>query len=457
MEKKISVAAVAVAAAVTVAVAAFVLMEGDDDKGRSKISIGEIGTFVPIYGNATGDLYIDDDDTNALQSIIEGRTAWDRERAPYADANVDGVIDSRDVDIVKNIIAKNPCTVYYEDYYGDTTAVNFPLTNRNIAVTYYQQAEACAILGVLGDVKVASRAATAYSTMWPSLKEAVPWGTTGSSAITDDAVEKFIDNGVTLVVCTPRTENRELAQRLHDERGIDFIQLWYNGEYCISTIQTMAILMDRQDESKRYADYCNGVIDDLASKIKDKSAKRLLVISGYNSDNDQLSVLGNGRHGSYVLVNKYLGDAYTEDGTNQFGFVYHNVEWLVQNGQRFDAIVYCMSGSSGFSTDEKTGTYVSQDAYNRKFEETVRYFGKVGAYESGNVVGSEYPNTFGFSAYALLEIIAAQLYPGLFSLDDGVAKLQEWFDRINVVDIDVRTQGAYSYTGDDYRAGYPQL
>lgn len=458
MDKKSTIIIAAAVVIVAVAAIAFVMLgDSDEKKDYSETSIGEIGTYVPIFGNATGDLYIDEDDVDMLQSIVNGDIEWGEKKAPFADADRDGKITQNDVDLVKKIIAVEPCTVYYQDYFGEDTAVNFPLTNRNIAVTYYQQAEACAILGVLDKVNVASRAATVYEDLWPSLKDAVPWGTTGSSAITDDAVEKFIDNDVSLVICTPRVENKELAQRLHAERGIDFIQLWYNGNYCISTIQTMGILMDCQDRSEKYMNYCNGVIKDLESKITDTTSKKILVVNGYNASKDSLTIMANERHGSYALINKYLGKAYTEDGTNQFGFVYHNVEWMIENSQKFDSIVYCMSGNSGFSTNQDTKTYYTHEEYNEAFETAVSYFSKVKAYEDGNIIGSVYANTFGFSAYAFLKLIAAQLYPDLFSLEDGIEEVQYWFDNFNTTKIDVTKVGAYSYTGDGYKTSYPKM
>lgn len=455
MDKKMMIAIAAVVVIAVAACAAYAV-NNNNDKGSTPSPIGEIGTYVPIYGNVNNDLYIDNEDVKVLQKMANKEMDWDKDKYPYADANQNGEIDQGDVDIVKKIINKEKCTVYYQDYYGDVTAVNFPLSDRNIAVTYYQQAEACAILGVLDNVTVASKAATVYSDLWPTLNDAVEWGTTGSSAITDDAVEKFIDNDVTLVICTPRTENRELAQRLHEERGIDFIQLWYNGNYCISTIQTMAILMDCQERSEKYKSYCEGIADELSSKITAENKKNILVANGYNASNDQLSILGNERHGSYVLMNKYLGNAYYEDGTNQFGFVYKNVEWLVENSQKFDYIVLCQSGNAGFSNNQTTGEVYTHEEYNTQFEEAVSYFGKVKAYEDGNVIGSVYPNTFGFSAYPFLKLIAAQMYPDLFSLEDAVNDIQEWFDTFGVVSIDVSEFGAYSYTGDGYHANYPQ-
>ncbi len=462
MNKK-NVLIIAVAAVAVVAVAAAVLLvNNNDSKDYSKVDIGEIGTYVPIFGNANNDLYIDHEDTKMLRYVIdkiskEGETGWDKTKVPFADANCDGVIDEKDIDLVNNIINKKSCKVYYKDYFGDVTEVSFPMVNRNIAVTYYQQAEACAILGVLDKVNVASKAATVYGTMWPSLKKAVEWGTTGSSAITDDAVEKFINNDVTIVVCTPRIENKDLGQRLHKERGIDFIQLWYNGNYCISTIQTMGILMNCQEKSEAYMKYCNNIAGELKSKISNKASKNLLVISGYDASNDKIAILANERHGSYVLIDKYLGNAYYEKGENQFGFVYRNVEWLVENGSKYDNIVFCMSGFSGYSDDQATGTYYSKEIYNTKFEDAVSYFSKVPAHKNGNIVGSVYPNTFGFSAYAILKVIAAQMYPDLFDLNDAMKTLQDWFDNYNVVDIDVTKNGPITYTGKKYQASYPQL
>ena len=451
MNNKI-LAVIAVVIIVAAGCSVILLTKNGSDE-NSRIKTDEV---TAVYGNANYDYALDDLDVKFLEDIVSGKTTWDKTKYPLADANQDGEITQADIDLVKKIINKEKCTVYYQDYYGDVTAVNFPLSDRNIAVTYYQQAEACAILGVLDNVTVASKAATVYSDLWPTLNDAVEWGTTGSSAITDDAVEKFIDNDVTLVICTPRTENRELAQRLHEERGIDFIQLWYNGNYCISTIQTMAILMDCQERSEKYKSYCEGIADELSSKITAENKKNILVANGYNASNDQLSILGNERHGSYVLMNKYLGNAYYEDGTNQFGFVYKNVEWLVENSQKFDYIVLCQSGNAGFSNNQTTGEVYTHEEYNTQFEEAVSYFGKVKAYEDGNVIGSVYPNTFGFSAYPFLKLIAAQMYPDLFSLEDAVNDIQEWFDTFGVVSIDVSEFGAYSYTGDGYHANYPQ-
>jgi hypothetical protein len=57
----------------------------------------------------------------------------------------------------------------------------------------------------------------------------------------------------------------------------------------------------------------------------------------------------------------------------------------------------------------------------------------------------------------MLPMIAAQLYPELFSVEDALEDLQEWFDTINKATVDVKTQGAFSYTGTAYETNYPQV
>ena len=52
---------------------------------------------------------------------------------------------------------------------------------------------------------------------------------------------------------------------------------------------------------------------------------------------------------------------------------------------------------------------------------------------------------------------AAQIYPDEFTLEDALSDLQEWFGTFNVVDLDVKTDGAISYTGTGYEVSYPQM
>lgn len=455
MDKRIVIVAVVIII-VAIAAVAYVALDDDDDskKDFSETAIGGVGTYVPIYGNATGDLYINQDDVDMLQQIVDGDLVWDKTKSPYADANLDGSITEADIQIVKNIIDSKSCTVYYENYFGEPQKINFPLVNRNIAVTYSQQAEACSILGLMDNIKVASRAATdLYSNLYPHLKEAVPWGSTGSSAIDDDAVEKFLNNDISVIVCTPRTENKEICDRLSSERNMDIIMLWYAGEYAIPTIQTMGILFDAQDKSQKYMDYANGITEDLKTKITDNVKKSILVVRNATASSGNVRLMVSDIHGSVYMIDTYLGNAYKTDTTNQFGFLNVTTEWVIENNQKFDyfALIWYPAGYA----DGDNG-YNTQADYNSSFETVTSNLERTNAYRNGNIVSTSYDNMFSFSAYAFLKILAAQIYPDLFSLEDAIKDLQNWFDTVDICNVDVSKDGTYIYTGSNYKTSYPQ-
>ena len=464
MDKQTTTIIAVVAVVAVVAVAAFFVL-GNNSKDYSDTEIGEIGTYVPIYGNATGDLYIDKEDVAMLNQIIDGKMTWDKKKAPFADADQDGKITSKDVDLVKKIIDKEKCTVYYLDYYDEVEKVNFPLVDRNIAVTYYQQAEACNILGLMDNIKCASLAAAGqYCTLYPHLKTLTDnqkFGTTGSSTLNDDAIEKIIANNVTVIVSTPSTQNYEPTKALREDKGIDTINLWYNGAYCYSTLMTMGIFMDRIDKVEDYMDFCDDVVKKITSKISDKDKKDILLMDSYYASSAKYSFIASDANGSFTMINRYLANVYSADDASQFGFVQRDIEWLTANQAKYDAVVIAPT-PCGFRDLRVDGTYqpgeyYSRTDYNAQCEAQFETLERTNAHKNGNLIITSYDNTFGYSTYAMLPIIAAQLYPDLFSLEDGLEILQDWFDNINKADIDVDKQGAFSYTGSVYKVSYPQV
>jgi iron complex transport system substrate-binding protein len=75
-----------------------------------------------IYGNANGDMNIDQQDIDLIEQIAAGKTA----STDLADANQDGKVDSKDVDQVKAIIAGTATEMYVKDALGHPVKVNTP-------------------------------------------------------------------------------------------------------------------------------------------------------------------------------------------------------------------------------------------------------------------------------------------------------------------------------------------
>jgi len=410
-------------------------------------------TTVPIYGNANNDLYIDSYDVQAIQALADGKATWDQETMPYADANNDGKVDASDVELVKKIISKDKATVYYKNYFGEAQALNFPLTDRKICVTYWQQAEEMAILGEWDNVRVASANVTERNGLLYDLTNVKTIGTVGSSKITDAGVEVITNEGIDLIVATPSSAVKETADKFI-EKGVDVVYLWYAAEYTIPTIMTMGILMDKEDKAQQYYDYCTNVESQINSKVSEKASVLVTCLfedeaSRYNSKGG-MDVLSGDQAGAYYLINK-IGNAYHADDTDNWGYSYRTTEWIIAN-DNFDWIIDCESGA-GFAN--VNGSFFTQDAYNERFEKNVVYYKGTNAYNKGNVIGSTFDFLSGFSGYAMLPVIASQMYgDDVYSMQDALENLQYWFDNFTAAKVDVTKDGGYRYTGTGFAASY---
>ena len=129
MDKKYIVfGLVAVVIVAGAAVAAYLILDDDDD---SDVPVNYDGRLM-IYGNATNDDYLDEDDLDFIESIVSGDAAWDRSKNPYADANNDGSVDAADVEFVKRLINREPMMIWYHDDKYGPSEIKYPL--KNIAV-----------------------------------------------------------------------------------------------------------------------------------------------------------------------------------------------------------------------------------------------------------------------------------------------------------------------------------
>lgn len=128
MMMKIAALAVVV---VVIAAAALVLTGGDDDE-KSTYFEGE-DPVLSIFGNADGDRALDSKDVDIIEDVIsKGGNAKDY---PLCDANQDGIIDEKDVDLVKKLINHEECEVYVLclDKNGNPASVGIDYPLRDVA------------------------------------------------------------------------------------------------------------------------------------------------------------------------------------------------------------------------------------------------------------------------------------------------------------------------------------
>lgn len=123
--------------------AAFIMLKDDKDEYRSDDDTGRL----TIFGNATNDDYLDKEDVQYIQDIIDGK----KEATKFADANQDGNIDQADVEMVSKLVKREPMKVYYLNVDGKVASCSYPVTGGLIPL-YNKNLEALRTLGASSQV-----------------------------------------------------------------------------------------------------------------------------------------------------------------------------------------------------------------------------------------------------------------------------------------------------------------
>lgn len=131
MASTTKVVALAVIALILIGgIGAIFLINDDDDKGNP--ATGRL----QVYGNVNNDDHINSEDLEAFDQFLE---SWDSEAYPYADANLDGKLDSSDRMIIQKLINKEPQTVAYVNGLGEVAKADYPIKRIGIAGTMVHQ------------------------------------------------------------------------------------------------------------------------------------------------------------------------------------------------------------------------------------------------------------------------------------------------------------------------------
>lgn len=449
MEKNTKILAVIVVIIIIIAgcgAAAFIASDDDDDDTFTTDSVAQ------VYGNANMDFTIDSKDVDMIQDIVDGKTTWNSTTNPFADTNADGKITQDDVDLAKKIINKESCTLYYYDYWGNASALNYPITDPRICVTYWQQGEEMGILGLWDKIVVAN--ASVFSSSSTSIYDhtgITSVGTSGSSSSTvnDASQETIVDKKCNLIIASCYTSIKTACDNLATQ-GIQSIFLWHAGSYCLSTILTLGVILDKQDNAQKYVGYCDNVINTIQNKLKNTELVDTIILmmyeneANYYNSNSGITTYVNQPEGAWYLLGK-ISNVFTDTPTNtSLGRSFYSMEWYIENGSKYDYII---------DIEESTGLDGTQEKYNSRFEtNTSTYLSKTDAYQDGKVIGTTY--TFGgFAGYSSMMLVAWMLYPTIFTEEEGLNSMQEYYDEFTNANIDVHDRACY-YTGTAYSPLY---
>ncbi len=391
-----------------------------DDKALNQGYVFEVDTVAKVYGNANNDDRIDAADIDYIQKVINKTVSYDKARNPYVDANNDGVVDSKDIDQVRMIINKQKGVVWYENYYGETQKIDFPITGKKIGVTYWQQAQLIDLVGHWEDVVAANASVTqARSNQYDLSNVVYSYGTTGSSKLTEEFCEGYANAGVDLILGSPyKATVTEVANTYLPD--VPVITLGIGGASCVSSALTLGILMGAEDRAQKYEEYVCGIVDTVKqglSDIKNSEKPKMLVCRMYEDNDGYISRYGGilvncaNTDGSYQLLSMFA-DLYT-DNTEKSTTPSRSQEWILT--QDFD-LIFDMEVYTGFQTSSVPGEkFYTQDEYNKRFENSVEYFKGTDAYNNGGVLSSSYIFD-GYSGFASLMMSAHMIYPEQFTL-----------------------------------------
>jgi len=441
MSKGITLIVAAILAIATLGgVGYYLAMNSDDNKL-------DIEGDVPIFGNANGDAYIDGDDISTLESII--RDGWDKDENPLADANQDGKIDDDDIAIVKRIIAKEKTSIFYIDGVNEVSKCDFPLLDRKIALSSWQQADLVAILGLWDDVVGAYRGVVdSKSHYFPNTSSVYDFGT----AL--DSEEELLACGADLIIAS-QGKKAEYNGYIAGNPSLNIQALYFNifEESCVSTALTLGVLTCTSERAHEYAEYAQTLknkIEDRISTLDDSQLSKVVVTLMYENQSTRANIVlecpGSGAGNMMSKIAKVYDSSAKAASSGRLNV---DEEWfLAHDGTDYEFIIIQQEGTDVKKVDN---TYFTPKMYNDRFEDAVEFYKDTTAYDEGKILGTTFSYST-YTGYAHLMYVAWMLYPDLFSEDEAWDALQEFYDEFTTADIDVRTQGGWCYTGTGYEA-----
>lgn len=378
-----------------------------------------------IYGNANGDLVLDNEDINIIQDIIDGKK--DLVDYPMADANQDGEIDEADLAVVEALIAGNNTTVFVKCLNSEgeaiSVAVSYPM--RNVVPFGTNIIEPFLYVG--GGQYVAGYFSSTYAIQEASMRDAVDLKG-GSRDITDAAWQNFMQLdaslqdeggvGALLVDHSAKSFSENHFNDL-DAAGIPVIRYASADQVQeIATALTLGFLCGKTTEALglSYAESSLEIYNAIQNKVKDlNDDERATVInftmwisvcqndSTFNQSPEYVGAV------PYYKTNSNFAADYTGAGSSKM----QNVDALAN----YDDADYLINNRSlDVGQTDMDSLIVTQ------WEKNMIYFENLDNYHNLVYVNNLLPGSL------RLAYMAAAIYPDLFSEEWADGYMQEFID-----------------------------
>lgn len=385
-----------------------------------------------VYGNANNDDYLNSKDVDAIKTIIDSSDGWDKEKYPFADTNVDGVVDDEDVQYLEDLLnKKSGMRMNYLGSNNNVYSISYPATGDIGCNMYYGLYDAMA-LGIYDRVTASTDRCINYEEdMFPGCKGFTMIGTN----YTFDT-ELVMKSGIKIVLGANSVKHHDQLK----DYGVDVVMLKGSGQSAngidvISSIITMGVLLSCEDAAEEYKVYFDKIQGMIAEKSKEFDRVYTYVMP-YNPDNpvqnefDTASPTGSLLGDVYAMSlvptkDLIVSDAGSTPTIQTEDIIKMNPDFIVVSRvAAFDA----MDDPAEVQAD---------------FERCFEYYKDTEAYKNGNMVGIIYDSigtTFGIST---LPLVCSYMWPEIFDQDEAWKIFEEGIKKFTMIgdDVDIRECG----------------
>ena len=377
---------------------------------------------VPVYGNANNDYQIDSKDVDTLNKIIDEKiTDWKTDY-PFADADRDGSITEKDVEIVQKYINKESIKLYYINGCGTEAYINYPIakdvSGLKIAIDGVTPMDFIVACGLWGQVMaVNTDSGTAHdSVIYPGVDDHEKYKRFGAyGKITS---EEALGSGANVLIAWPTSDYFKTYEDTIDDvqKKIAIITVGQNGPDMYKGALTLHTLLNVEDNIYSFVSFSQNVLEKINSKLTDD--KKISVIAGaaYTASADygyQVKAFQYGdkftnAKGIWSLVNNKLSEKTSAT------FRLTDEEWLTYKDETLVLMTYYSLSASRDADQKFTEDY---ESYAKK---AVAYnYGSTDAYANHKIYVTDWAmlNLTGYAAGAYL--LAAMIYPDLFDIEDA--------------------------------------
>ncbi len=452
MNRNAIFAVIAVAIILVAAVAAYTVIKDDEEGEISVIPDAEIR--LRIYGNANGDDFINSDDVKIIQKIIDEEISDWKDQYYFADANHDGHITAEDIEVVQKIIDGKNVKMWYENCFSTKdrldgsneridSYVNYPIGKK--VGCEYTTIDFLAVLGVYDYfVAVDSNTINAYGDdTYPGISSATVMGPRNNLDI--ESLADLNQKGVldTVIMWTGGTATNYLwdtAQKSGLADKISFVMVPCQGENCINGVLMLAAMFGDQGLSKKYAAWYEEGMN-LLDRIGDTIEKKEVLVVQMFSSTEKSSLQAYKQYQSPALWFSTVID-FVDNTAGTTGFLPLGSAQALQHQLE-------MYGTEEMIVMTQPPASQSYENYNKWVEDKMNsLFVNLPIYEAQKIYTIDFGLMPFFGGPAACYLLAAQLYPDDFSLEDAFEFAQEYIDSFMPVQHDAH-QG-YTYTGDGY-------